>query len=159
MRVLTIHTKADEKILRTKTAPFEFETMTKAQMRDLIKEMRQTMSDSLGVGLAANQVGITKQFFIAECDGKFYTVFNPKIEKTFGEPIEMEEGCLSVPGMRGTTQRYEKVLLTGFDSNGKKLKIKAWGLLAHIFQHETDHLAGKLYIDKATHIEKIEDAA
>ncbi len=157
MRILTINTKADEKILRTKTAPFEIPSMTKTEMRTFLKAMRKTMQDALGVGLAANQIGISKQFFIAECDNKFYAVFNPKIEKTFGDLIEMEEGCLSVPGIRGTVKRYEKVLLTGTDQNGKKLKIKAWGLLAHIFQHETDHLAGKLYIDKATRIEKIEN--
>lgn len=157
MRVLTIHNKADEKILRTKTAPFELKGMTKTEMRAFLKQMRQTMQDALGVGLAANQVGISEQFFVAECDGKFYAVFNPKITKTFGDLIEMEEGCLSVPGLRGTVKRYEKVLLTGTDHNGKKLKIKAWGLLAHIFQHETDHLAGKLYIDKALRIEKIEN--
>lgn len=156
MRVLTIHNKADEKILRTKTAPFELASMTKAEMRTFLKEMRQTMTEALGVGLAANQVGISRQMFVAECDGKFYAVFNPKIIKTFGEPVEMEEGCLSVPGLRGTVKRYEKVLLTGTDQNGKKLKIKAWGLLSHIFQHETDHLAGQLYIDKATGVEKIE---
>lgn len=156
MRVLTIHSKPDEKILRTKTAPFELTSMTKAEMRAFLKEMRQTMTDALGVGLAANQVGISKQMFVAECDGKFYAVFNPRIAKTFGEPIEMEEGCLSVPGMRGTVKRFEKVLLTGTDHNGKKLKIKAWGLLAHIFQHETDHLAGHLYIDKALRVEKID---
>ncbi|MDO8601852.1 MAG: peptide deformylase [bacterium] len=156
MRILTIHKKPDEKILRTKAAPFQFGQMTRSEMRAFLKEMRQTMGDALGVGLAANQVGLTDQLFVAECDGKFYAVFNPKIEKTFGELIEMEEGCLSVPGLRGTVKRYEKILLTGFDQNGKKLKIKAWGLLAHIFQHETDHLLGKLYIDKATRVEKID---
>ncbi len=157
MRVLTIHTKADEKILRTKTEPFELASMSKADMRLFLKEMRKTMQDALGVGLAANQVGISRQMFVAECDGKFYAVFNPKIEKVFGDAVEMEEGCLSVPGLRGTVKRYEKVLLTGTDQNGKKLKIKAWGLLAHIFQHETDHLSGKLYIDKASRIEKLEN--
>lgn len=158
MRVLTIHSKSDEKILRTKAAPFAAKGMTKTEMRAFLKQMRCTMQDALGVGLAANQIGISEQFFVAECDGKFYAVFNPKIEKTFGDPIEMEEGCLSVPGTRGTVKRYEKVLLTGTDANGKKLKMKAWGLLAHIFQHETDHLAGKLYIDKATDIQRIENS-
>jgi peptide deformylase len=158
MRILTIQNKADEKILRTKAAPFEAKGMTKTEMRAFLKQMRKTMQDALGVGLAANQIGISEQFFVAECDGKFYAVFNPKIIKTFGDFIEMEEGCLSVPGTRGTVKRYEKVLLTGTDTNGKKLKIKAWGLLAHIFQHETDHLAGKLYIDKAIEVSKVESS-
>lgn len=158
MKILSVYNKEEEKILRTKTAAFTHGELKPKEMRALIKDMRKTMQDALGIGLAANQVGITKQFFVAECDGKFYTVFNPKIEKTFGDPVEMEEGCLSVPGLRGTVPRYEKVLLTGTDHNGKKLKIKAWGLLAHIFQHETDHLNGKLYVDKAITVEKIEHA-
>lgn len=158
MRILTIHSKEDEKILRTKTAPFEHGSLAPKEMRELIKRMRETMTDALGIGLAANQVGIARQFFVAQCDGKFYTVCNPKIDKVFGEPVEMEEGCLSVPGLRGTVKRYEKVQLSGTDHNGKKIKIKAWGLLAHIFQHETDHLNGKLYIDKATNVEKISTA-
>ena len=80
---------------------------------------------------------------------KFYAVFNPRIEKSGGEKLFLEEGCLSVPGKYGAVERFERVVLAGFDRNGKPLKIKAWGLLAHVFQHEVDHLNGILFIGKA----------
>jgi len=102
-----------------------------------------------GIGLAATQIGRNEAFFVAQPpQGKFYAVFNPKITKTEDKPILMEEGCLSVPDQYGEVSRYEKLILEGQNQNGKPVKIKAWGLLAHIFQHETDHLSGTLYIDK-----------
>ena len=70
------------------------------------------------------------------------------------EAANMEEGCLSVPEIFGKVVRPAKVVLEGWDKNGKKLKIKAWGLLARIFQHEMDHLDGKLFIDKAKYLHK-----
>ncbi len=86
---------------------------------------------------------------------KFFAIFNPQIVKFSEEKILMEEGCLSVPGIWGGVERPEKITLVGFDKNGKKLKIKAWGLLARIFQHEIDHLNGILFIDKAKQVYKI----
>ena len=68
----------------------------------------------------------------------------------------MEEGCLSVPEIFGAVERPEKITLEGFDTGGKKIKIKAWGLLARIFQHETDHLNGILFIDKAKNLRRYE---
>lgn len=68
----------------------------------------------------------------------------------------MEEGCLSVPGIYGDVERPEKITLVGQDRYDKKIKIKAWGLLARVFQHEVDHLNGILFIDKAKSIQKIE---
>jgi peptide deformylase len=87
---------------------------------------------------------------------KFYAIFNPKIEKMSEEKIPFEEGCLSIPFTYGTIDRSERVTLVGFDKSGKTLKIKAWGLLARVFQHETDHLEGRLFIDKAKNIQKID---
>ena len=60
----------------------------------------------------------------------------------------LEEGCLSIPGTWGYVPRDERLVLSGFDKNGKPVKIRAWGLLAHVFQHETDHLQGKLFTDR-----------
>lgn len=145
----TIAEKSQEALLRTKLRPFDFKSHTPAQIKKLVAGMRKKMHEWSGVGLAANQAGFDTQFFVAETEGKFYAIFNPKITKTFGEPVEMEEACLSVPNQYGRTKRYEKITLEGQDSTGKKIKIKAWGLLAHIFQHETDHLNGLLYIDHA----------
>ena len=105
-----------------------------------------------GVGLSANQVGLNEKMFVAEVDHKFYAIFNPKIIKKSDEKSEMEEGCLSVPDKFGTVIRADKVWLEGQNADGKKLKIKARGFLARVFQHELDHLEGKLFIDKSKDI-------
>lgn len=154
-RIYTINNKKEESLLRSKLKDFDFQKFSKAQIRELIKDMRKAMKEAKGVGLAANQIGLNLRVFIAEHDGKFYSIFNPKIAKTFGEREPVEEGCLSVPGKYGLIGRYDRVVLEAFDRSGKKIKIKAWGLLAQIFQHETDHLDGKLYIDSAKDIRDV----
>lgn len=149
MELHTIHNKDQEKILRTQCAPFDFAKYTKKDLRTLTTTMRKKMHEWRGVGLASTQIGKNEEFFVAQTpNGKFYALFNPVITKTEGKPIFMEEGCLSVPGIYGQVPRYEAVTLEGFDQNNKKVKIKAWGLLAQIFQHETDHLQGVLCTDK-----------
>ncbi len=157
MHILNKDNPTDNAFLRTKTRDFDFAKIGKPEIRELIKTMREIMRDAHGVGLAANQIGIDANMFVAQCEGKFYAIFNPKITKTSKETALLEEGCLSVPGYHGIMKRYERVTLDGQDQNGKKIKIKAWGLLAQIFQHETDHLSGKLYIDKAQSIMKNAD--
>lgn len=159
MHIHTIRQKTEEKLLRSKLKPFDFSTFSKKETRELIKTMREMMHLANGVGLAANQVGLDIQVFVAKPpEGKFYAIFNPRITKTSKETISMEEGCLSVPGVYGTVPRYEKITLEGQDQNGKKIKIKAIGMLAHVFQHETDHLHGRLYIDKAKQVRKVESS-
>lgn len=158
MKIHTIHDKAEEKILRTKTSPFDFSKFTKAEIRELVKTMRLMMIEAQGIGLAANQIGLNISVFVARQENKFYAVFNPVITERSGEKLMLEEGCLSIPGLYGTVERYEKVVLEGFDQNNKKIKIKAWGLLAHIFQHETDHLNGKLYTDTAKRTYPVEES-
>lgn len=155
MNILNVGKKDEAKILRAKAKTFDFSKFSKSEIRELVKTMRQIMQTASGIGLAANQIGLKTSMFVAKPpDGKFYTIFNPTIVKTEGKKILMEEGCLSVIGIYGVVPRYEKVTITGQDQNGKPIKIKAWGVLAHIFQHETDHLNGILYIDKAksTHV-------
>lgn len=147
--------RLEEKVLRTSTAPFDFSKFTKREIQELITLMRRTMKEARGVGLSANQIGKNISVFVAQVENKFYAVFNPKIAKASGA-VELEEGCLSVPDTYGVIARHERVTLEGFDRNGKKIKLKAWGLLAQVFQHEVDHLNGKLFIDKA---EKLYSAA
>jgi len=166
-----IENKKDEKFLRKKTAAFDFTKYKKSEIRELIKIMREFMKEVHGIGLSANQIGLDLNFFVAEIPtisvdrrsnqyrsaaSKFYAIFNPKIIKASKEKTTQEEGCLSIPNTYGMVERPEKIVLTGFDLNGKKLKIKAWGLLARVFQHEVDHLNGVLFIDKATNITKLE---
>jgi len=152
--ILLASNKKEEKILRTKTVPFDFERATAREIRDLLARMRRVMRAANGIGLSANQIGLNCSVFVAEIPDpqgglKFYAVFNPRIEKLEGDKELMEEGCLSVPGKYGDVERNTRITITGFDKYGKALRIKAWGLLAHVFQHEIDHLNGKLFIDKA----------
>ncbi|MEK7555517.1 MAG: peptide deformylase [Patescibacteria group bacterium] len=176
MKILTIANKKEEKFLRTKTADFDFSKVNKTRLNQVIKEMRKTMTLARGIGLSANQVGLNLKFFVVQISDellkrnennkiilppsekmKFYAIFNPKIKTPLlrNKKIEMEEGCLSVPGVYGMVKRYGKITLIGQDINSKKIKIKAEGLLARVFQHETDHLNGILFIDKCKKIYKI----
>jgi len=143
--------------LRRKLALFDFTRHSKTEIRDLIKTMREAMRKANGIGLSANQIGLDMQVFVAQPEKKFYAVFNPEIIKASDDVlIPMEEGCLSVPEVFGTVDRPDKITLLGYDTNGKKIKIKAWGLLARVFQHEVDHLQGKVFIDKARDLHKYE---
>lgn len=154
MEIVTVASKKNEKFLRQKTEPFVFGRMTPREINKLVRKMRLTMKNANGIGLSANQIGLNLRMFVAQVPDqhgltKFYSIFNPEIEKSSKEISALEEGCLSVPNYFGAVERPEKITLTGQDKNGKKIKIKAWGLLARVFQHETDHLNGVLFIDKA----------
>lgn len=148
MRILKNNNKKDNKFLRKKTSLFDFDAYSKDELRELIKDMKETMRGANGVGLAANQVGIDARFFVAEFDDKFYAIFNPEIAKLSKEQTSFEEGCLSVPEKYGELSRASEITLKGFDRNGKRVKMSVWGHLAQIFQHEVDHLEGKLFIDR-----------
>jgi peptide deformylase len=155
--IVTAGTKENEKFLHKKTVPFDFSKRTRGEISTLLNRMRATMKAANGIGLSANQIGLDVQVFVAQVPApqggsKFYAVFNPKIEKVSGEKLLLEEGCLSVPRKYGRVERHERLTLKGQDKNGRPLKIKAWGLLAHVFQHETDHLNGILFIDKAKEV-------
>ncbi len=155
--MFTTSDKNQEKFLRKKTVDFDFSKFSKKEIQDLILRMKRIMRAANGIGLSANQIGLNYRVFVAEVpdpDGgtKFYAVFNPTIEKISEKKVPLEEGCLSIPGQYGEVERLERVTVRGFDKNGKAVKIKAWGLLAHIFQHEIDHLEGKLFIDRAKKI-------
>ena len=152
--ITNITNKKEEKFLRKKTADFDFSKFSKKEIEELISRMRKIMREADGIGLAANQIGLNLNMFVAELPDreggrKFYAIFNPKLEKMSEETAQMEEGCLSVPGIFGKVLRKESLVLNGFDKSGKPVRIKARGLLARVFQHEVDHLQGTLFIDKA----------
>lgn len=134
---------------------------------ELIEDMLETMSAASGVGLAAPQVGERLRLFVVrlpeEVDenmkgkmgdevGKTYVFANPKITKRSREMVEDVEGCLSIPGISGMVERHQEIVVTGQDRNGAPQRIKAKGWLARVFQHEMDHLDGRLFIDIATKI-------
>lgn len=180
MKILTINNKKEEKFLRQKTAEFDFETystaagekFSKKQLKKIISDMKKTMEKAPGIGLSANQVGLNLKLFVAqipeqrfEIEGEkitiaatdFYAIFNPEIKNFSKEKTIMEEGCLSVPGIFGEVERLEKITLSGFDINGRKIVIETEGILTRVFQHETDHLNGILFIDKAKNLKSYEN--
>ena len=148
--------KEPNPLLREKTAEVKETRFGSAGLLELVGAMKETMKAVNGVGLAANQVGQDLRLFVAEVEGKSYVIANPRITKTSAKTVPMEEGCLSVPGVWGVVERPESVEIEGRNQFGKKIKIKARGLLARIFQHETDHLDGILFTDKAVQIIKPE---
>lgn len=128
-------------------ADFDFKKFTAKEIRELIKKMRVVMEEANGIGLAANQIELDMRVFVAQVERKFYAIFNPEITSISKEIDVAVEGCLSVPERTDEVTRPYRVTLKGFDKSGKKITIKAWGLLARVFQHEVDHLNGKLFID------------
>ncbi|MBI5668780.1 MAG: peptide deformylase [Chloroflexi bacterium] len=144
------------------------------KFQQLVDDMVETMLDAPGVGLAAPQVAVSQRLIVVRLPddedsrqeygdeaGKLYVVANPEIIKASKEMVEGVEGCLSIPGYVGTVDRHEKVTVTGLDRHGKPLRVKATGWLARVFQHEIDHLDGRLYIDIAKEVwqPKAEDEA
>jgi peptide deformylase len=115
----------------------------------LLDDMIETMHDADGVGLAANQVGVSKRILIA-ADGEdaIYELINPQCTLADGELLGIE-GCLSVPGTYGEVTRAEKVIVKALNREGSEIRLEAEGLLARILQHEMDHLDGILFTDKA----------
>jgi peptide deformylase len=161
-KILVVTDKKENRFLRKKTVAFNFAKHSKEEIRTLIQRMKKTMQEANGIGLSANQIGLLHRVFIAYLpaeDGgyKFYSIFNPIIEKPSKATIPFEEGCLSIPGIYGTVERSDRLTLTGSDKHGKPIKIKAWGLLARVFQHEMDHLNGYVFTDRTKILHSIEE--
>ena len=121
--------------------------------QQLIDDMFATMQAAPGIGLAAPQVGVGKRIIVVHVgeDEPAYAVVNPVLSDFEGEQ-EGVEGCLSIPGKIGDVKRALSCTVAGLDRDGKKISIRAEGLLARCFQHEVDHLDGVLILDKASNI-------
>lgn len=119
-----------------------------ASIQRLADDMVETMYHENGVGLAANQVGVLQRICVIQIpeDEEPRILINPEIVEAQGQR-ELDEGCLSVPGYRGTINRSEMVRVRAQDINGKIIKIKAENLLAQALEHEINHLNGILYLD------------
>ncbi len=118
--------------------------------RKLVRDMIETMYAENGVGLAANQVGISKRIFVASADqvkGQEMVYFNPEIVRSEGV-IKEFEGCLSVPEFYEPVKRSKRVWMKATTLEGKQVEVKGEGLISRIFQHEIDHLNGILFIDR-----------
>ena len=120
-----------------------------ADLQTLIEDMFETMEHENGVGLAATQVGIALQLAVIDSYDDVsqpMVIVNPEVSEMSNFTLK-EEGCLSVPGHYDKVQRALRLKLKAQDRHGKHFEIIAEERLAHIIQHETDHLNGKLYID------------
>lgn len=144
-----------EKILRQKTSALEdIDSYT----QQLIEDMLETMYSARGIGLSANQVGISKSLCVldtsqGEKKGSLIVLINPLIIEKEGS-LDESEGCLSIPGCSTSIKRAEKVLVRGINKDGKPIEIEGTGLLARVLQHEIDHLDGLLLFDRMSPIKK-----
>ena len=119
------------------------------EIRALIIDMRDTMYDAPGIGLAATQVDKHIQLLLVDTSkeqNNLQVFINPKIVAKTGLQ-DYEEGCLSVPGVYETVTRAEKITVEALDATGKKFKLNAEGLLSVCIQHEMDHLLGKVFVE------------
>ena len=118
------------------------------ELRELTREMLETMHRNLGVGLAANQVDLMERIAVIQSQHMPHplVLINPEIVHREGER-QVTEGCLSIPGREELMTRSTKVKVRAMGLDGKQIRITAEGLLAQIIEHETDHLDGVLYTD------------
>lgn len=118
-------------------------------VRQLIKDMFETMYDANGIGLAATQVDVHQQVIVMDLSAEHdepRVFINPTIVTRDGEQ-EYDEGCLSVPEYYAPVKRAESITITALDEQGEIFELSADGLLAVCIQHEMDHLAGKVFVD------------
>ena len=118
-----------------------------SKIKKLIADMEETMRAEPGVGLAAPQVGESIQLFVADIGEGLIVMINPKIVKRSGEQTFME-GCLCLPGINAPVTRSSYVKVKGMNAKGERVEIEAKDFLAQVFQHEIDHLDGKVFIDR-----------
>ncbi len=142
-------TKHGEKVLKNPSKEIDFESFA-SDLPELLENMWATMYHANGVGLAAPQIGLNIRLAVIDVrpDGKSerLVLLNPEILSREGSVIE-EEGCLSIPGLYAKVKRHQKVRVRAMDENGKAWERTGTGLLARAFEHEVDHLEGKLFID------------
>ncbi|MBN1823022.1 MAG: peptide deformylase [Endomicrobiales bacterium] len=115
--------------------------------RRIMDRMAEAMKTNNGVGLAAPQVGIPLQIIVLNPGDGVVKLANPEIVEHDGFE-RMEEGCLSLPGIRVDVERYYEVVVRGLNESGKRVELKAQGLASRILQHEIDHLNGRLILDR-----------
>jgi len=124
-------------------------TVFDSALKKLATDLAETMYAAPGVGLAASQVDIHKQVIVVDVSERrdsLVTLVNPEIIESYWES-DIEEGCLSVPGIYDTVPRAERVKVRAWDANGKSFILEAQGLLAVCIQHEMDHLKGKVFVE------------
>ena len=143
MALRKILTEGDEQLLKHSRKVEKFDD----RLHTLIDDMRETLENSGGVGLAAPQVGVLKQIVVMDVDdGNQYVLINPEIIEQSGSQTG-QEGCLSVPGKAGMVTRPNHVVVRAYDENMEQFELEGEELLARCICHECAHLHGQLYVD------------
>jgi peptide deformylase len=134
-------------VLRTPCDPV---TSFDAELRGLVADLMETLLGAPGrAGVAANQIGVGARVFVYLADGQRGHLVNPTLELS-EETQDGDEGCLSLPELYFPTPRAMHAVAHGFDQHGEPVTVSGSGFLARALQHETDHLDGKLYVDRLT---------
>ena len=159
-------------VLRSPAKPVRKEAFRDRLFQKLIDDMRETMHEYEGVGLAAPQVHEGLRLAVIEVPGSderaraevpFMVLVNPEVTPLGDERENGWEGCLSVPDLRGVVQRWKRVKLEALDRDGKRYSLEAQDFFARVVQHECDHLDGNVYLDRMadmrslTFIQEFED--
>ncbi|MGZ6869225.1 MAG: peptide deformylase [Frankiaceae bacterium] len=118
------------------------------ELRNLVRDLTDTMFDAPGSGLAAPQLGVLLRVLVYDVDGVKGHLINPRLGPFSEEMMDGEEGCLSLPGLSFELQRPERVLAAGQNEYGDPVVVEGSGWMSRALQHETDHLDGVLFIDR-----------
>ena len=143
---------------RTLTEPARDVDEVSAEVVSLVDDMIETMYAAPGIGLAAPQVGVSLRIFVVDLSvgrdpDALITFINPVFVERDGVQLE-EEGCLSLPGFNATVVRPARVVVRGLNRAGVEHDVRGEGLLARAFQHEMDHLDGRLFVDRLRGIKR-----
>lgn len=151
--------KMGNPVLREVAEDFSAEEIKSTETKGLLEDMWDSLKASGGIGLAAPQIGISKQLAIIKLssesdrypdmeDSETFVIFNPKISVIDDNEQGFWEGCLSIPGLRGYVERPRKIRVDFLDENAEQRSIETENFLATVFQHEIDHLYGTLYVER-----------
>ena len=124
-------------------------TVFDAALKTLVRDMAETMYAAPGIGLSATQVDVHRQVIVVDVSERrdsLVALVNPEIVERWGVS-DIEEGCLSVPGIYDTVERADRIRVRAYDPSGNALTMEAQGLLAVCIQHEMDHLRGKVFVE------------
>jgi len=136
--------KYGDPVLRKKAALVE---RIDGETKRICQTMIEAMLRAKGMGIAAPQIGVSQRIVVLDADGALHILVNPELVETSSETAEIEEGCLSVPGVEAPVARHVKACLRGTTLEGERAEIRGEGVLARAMQHEIDHLNGVLFVD------------